>query len=221
MSVEGVGGKAAAISFPIAPASPVQQTEAQTPAVKPARRRSVHHSKSAPIAPPFVVTPAVLAINAGIAVLLHTGRLAAFAPGSRRGSQANAEVVEREESADELPHDHPDRLSALRTELSRLPPSEIERLRELADKARERGFGFVIQPLELPAPPGSHSEEHLRLNPFQVDEVLADRGRLYVGELTNIPKPPPSQGVYQVVDAKGAEPIVSSEALRSFLNLFR
>ncbi|HSI03812.1 MAG: hypothetical protein ACAI38_11285 [Myxococcota bacterium] len=222
MSVEGVGGKAAAVSFPIAPATaPAALQENASPAVKPARRRSFDRVRSAPLPPPFVVTPAHAAIHAGIAVLLHTGRIAAFAPGGRKGSQANADIVEHEETPVELAHDDPDRLSALRDRLSQLPPAEVTRLRELAERARDSGYGFVVEPLELPAPPGPQPETHLRLSAGAVDGALARHGRIYVGSLTSIPKPPPAQGNYQVVDASSAEAIISYEALRSYLNLFR
>ena len=220
MSVEGVGGKAAAISFLIPPASAVPQPEAQAPQVKPSRRRSFDRARPASLPPPFVVTPAAQAIQAGIAVLLHVGRSAAFAPGGRKALQGRTDDAEHEE-APVLGHDDPDRVSALREQLTQLPPADINRLRALAEKARDSGYGFVVEPLELPAPPGPQPEAHLRLSPAEVDTALARHGRIYVGSLVSIPKPAPAVGNYQVVDAKSAEAIISYEALRSYLNLFR
>jgi hypothetical protein len=157
----------------------------------------------------------------GIAVLLHAGRNAAFAPGARKTFQSNPDFVEHDEAPASPTHDDPDRLSDLRDRLSQLPPPELARLRELAERARDSGYGFVVEPLELPVPPGPQPPTRQRLNPGELDRALAQHGRIYAGSLTTIPKPPPALGNYQVIDATSAEAIMSYEALRSYLNLFR
>ncbi len=217
MSVEGVGGKAAAVSFPIAPASPAALPEAQAPALKPARRRSVDRARGAALPPPYVVTPSALAVHAGIAVLLHTGRIAAFAPGGRKSFQAGSEVVAPDENAEPLAHDDPQRLAALRERISQAPQDELARLRKLAESVRDSGWGFAVEPTELPAPPGPQPATRQCLNPGDVNDALAQHGRIYLGRLTAVPMSPPARGSYQVVDAASAEPIISYEALRSFL----
>lgn len=112
------------------------------------------------------------------------------------------------------------RLTHPRAQFGQIETDELQAMAKLAERVKNHDYGFVIETVELPLQPGAQPSTRKSLRPYEVARALALHGRIYVGKLNSVPNPGSSQTQW-VVDAKSAEVIMSYEALRSYLNLFR